>query len=464
MSTGSVPPSTFRLSVATLAEKQARLHPDRVALIDGSSSWSFRELDERANRWARLFVRHGVVRGERVALLSENRHEYLELELAAAKVGAIVACLNWRLADEEMLHCVTLTAPAAVISHRAMLARMVIFTSVVGAVESDAFLAWAPLFHMVSTDHALITLMLGGPVICSDGLDLDVLTDTLRRYQLNWLVAMPGMIERMIEHLRRRRPQIRGVRAVGAMADLVPGHQLRELTQLLGAPYLNTFGSTEAGLAPASADKLAVGVTPNPLSKRESPYCEIRLVATGADDTGPTRDADRSDDVDVPVGTPGELLIRGPSLFSGYWNAEQTNRANFRGGWFHTGDLFVRHADGTLDFVDRVKYLIKTGGENVYPAEIERHLLAHPGVLDAVVVRRRGSRWGEVPVGFVALADPAVSAPALLADLRTRLSSYKLPKEIHVISESEFPRSTTGKIQRHEVEVRFAELLDAGGR
>jgi acyl-CoA synthetase (AMP-forming)/AMP-acid ligase II len=151
---------------------------------------------------------------------------------------------------------------------------------------------------------------------------------------------------------------------VGAMADLVPLQQIAELTGLLGAPYINSFGATETGLAPASAALLAPGVVPTSLAKRESAFCSLRLVD--------------ADDRDVPLGTPGELALRGPTLFSGYWNAPETNAHDFRGGWFHMGDLFVRHADGTLDFVDRAKYLIKSGGENIYPAEIERVLLADP--------------------------------------------------------------------------------------
>src|SRR5262249_59473245 len=106
---------------------------------------------------------------------------------------------------------------------------------------------------------------------------------------------------------------------------------------------------------------IPIGVAPTKLSKKQSPFCEIRLVDP--------------DDKDVPLGGPGELAMRGPTLFSGYWRADEVNAHDFRGGWFHMGDVFVRTPDGTLEFVDRVKSLIKTGGENVYPAEIERVIL-----------------------------------------------------------------------------------------
>ena len=158
----------------------------------------------------------------------------------------------------------------------------------------------------------------------------------------------------------------------------------------------------------------------------------------------------------MPPGTPGELAFRGPTCFSGYWNAPEVNARDFRGGWFHMGDMFVQHADGSLDFVDRLKYMIKSGGENIYPAEIERVLLADPRVADAVVVRRRDPRWGEVPVAVVAPKDAALTRADLLARCRTELAGYKQPKEIVFVTLADLPRSTTGKIQRHEVEAWLA--------
>jgi fatty-acyl-CoA synthase len=229
-----------------------------------------------------------------------------------------------------------------------------------------------------------------------------------------------------------------GVRLCGAMADLVPAHQIAEVTALLGAPYLNSFGSTETGIPPASGNVIAVGEVPARLSKRQNAFCEIRLVD--------------GEDREVPVGAPGELAFRGPTLFSGYWNAPETNAREFRGGWFHMGDMFVRNADGSLDFVDRLKYMIKSGGENIYPAEIERVLLADPSVADAVVVRRPDPTWGEVPVAVVARKDEALTSARLLARCRAELAGYKQPKDFVFVTLAELPRSTTGKIQRHEVE------------
>jgi fatty-acyl-CoA synthase len=492
------------LTVADLLRKQVAARGGAPALQDARGVLRFAELDGWACRIAQALLRHGVRAGERIAVLAENRREYLGLQLAAAKIGAIVACQNWRLADAEAAHCLHLVSPrllfasrrhaqlprrigwsecpvvdlddgfdafladaddadpapevdaeqglvilytsgttglpkGAVISQRAMVARAMCFAAEYGIGAEHAYIAWSPLFHMAATDFSLATLMIGGKVIVQDGLEVDRLCATLEQETVGWLVAMPGMIDPLIDGLRRNRTRPLGVRLVGAMADLVPRQQIAELTALLGAPYLNSFGATETGLAPASGSLLAPGAVPTSLAKRESGFCRVRLVD--------------ADDRDVPAGTPGEAAIRGPTLFSGYWNAPEVNARDFRGGWFHMGDLFVRHPDGTLDFVDRAKYLIKSGGENIYPAEIERVLLALPAIADAAVVRRRDERWGEVPVAFVALEPGCtMTADALRESCRAALAGYKIPKEFRFVEPASFPRSSTGKIQRHEIE------------
>jgi fatty-acyl-CoA synthase len=119
------------------------------------------------------------------------------------------------------------------------------------------------------------------------------------------------------------------------------------------------------------------------------------------------------------------------------------------------GDMFTRRDDGRLDFVDRAKYMIKSGGENIYPAEIERVLLADPRVDDAVVVRKADARWGEVPVAVIARNDDSLSAEELYASCRAQLAGYKQPKEIRFVAFADLPRSATGKIQRHDVEAWF---------
>jgi acyl-CoA synthetase (AMP-forming)/AMP-acid ligase II len=172
----------------------------------------------------------------------------------------------------------------------------------------------------------------------------------------------------------------------------------------------------------------------------------------GAELAAPLPLVDESDE-EVGEGEPGEVALRGPTLFSGYRNAAETNAHDFRNGWFHMGDVFRRRSDGLYDYVDRVKYLIKTGAENVYPAEIERVLMADPRVVEAVVVRRPDAKWGEVPVAFVTCKDSNTTAEDLIQVCGRHLARYKLPKEVRFVPSADaFPRSTSGKIQRQAVE------------
>ena len=326
-----VAPRSFSVTVGDLVAEQARCAPDEVAIEEAGRTWTYRELDDRVARLAGVLMAYGVRHGHRVAVLAENRHEYVELEVAAGRLGAITACLNWRLVPSELEHCIRLVEPSlvvvsprflpalaavahgarrvvvlgeelddllaaagpvapgatgrvdpedgltilytsgttgppkgALISHRAMIARAGQFATITGATCEDAFVAWAPMFHMASTDQSLITLMLGGRVVICDGLDLDAIGAALERHRLSWLVAMPGMIEQLLGALTGQgggRP-VRGVRLVGAMADLVPRRQIAALTALLDCPYANTFGSTECGLAPASANRIGIGAAP----------------------------------------------------------------------------------------------------------------------------------------------------------------------------------------------------------
>ena len=495
------------LTVGEMLTVQAARTPAAVAVEGEGQALTYAQFNARVNRLAHVLTSLGVRHGERVAILSENRSEFLEAAFACAKLGSILCALNWRLADPELEHCIKLTAPmaalvsprfasnlgraghgaetigenivefgadyegrlekapdtepacrvrpedglyilytsgttglpkGALISHRAEIARMQVNTMDMGLKSGDTFLAWPPMFHMASLDQATHLLCSGGRVIVMEGFDAERVCAIAAERPLWWLALLPGMVDVMIEEARRRNLKPLDILQVGAMADLVPLHQIAEVTRLLDAPYINSFGSTETGLPPLSAAKLPIGEIPASLSKRPSSMCAFRLVDPA--------------DNDVPDGAPGELAFRGPTLFSGYWNAPETNEKDFRGGWFHLGDMFIRNGNGSYDFVDRVKYMIKSGGESIFPAEIERVLLSDPRVDDAVVVRRQDDKWGEVPVAFIASKDDSLTAEDLSKRCRSELAGYKQPKEFRFVAFDDLPRSTTGKIQRHEVE------------
>ena len=490
-------------SVGELLTAQARRRPTQIALADSERQQDYISLNSRTNRLAHVLRRKGVVRGSRVAILSENRLEYIEVMFAAAKLGAILSALNWRLAKNELAHCISLVDPTivlvsrrfqnaledtnwqgtvvgiddnyealiaqssdaeppvvaqpedgllilytsgttglpkgALISHRAELARMNLSRLDLGLEADDTFVAWAPMFHMVSLEHAIHVLGLGGKVIVVDGADAVRLAELVENERQWWLVLIPGMIDPLLAEMKRRNVRPKGLKLIGALADLLPKQVIAEASRLLNAPYWNTFGSTETGMLPAAGTRFPPGYEPSTLAKTHNSLYLWRLVD--------------SEGNDVVRGEAGEIAVRGPTVFSGYWNAQEANEKAFIGGWFHMGDMFIEDADGTLNFVDRSKYLIKSGGENIYPIEIERILMADPGVAEAVVVKRPDSVWGEVPVAFVVPQAANVTSEYLMQICREGLSSYKCPREIRLIkSQEEFPRSTSGKVQRQIVE------------
>lgn len=501
------------LTVGDALKNNARIIPAKIAIQFEGGKLTFAQLNSRANRLANALSASGAVRGDRVAVLAENRLEYCEIVYAAAKIGLIVPCLNWRLAPDELKYCIELTTPetilvstlhrnlfeeirddlpflknivwldespeaehefsyaslidggadrepgvrvtpedalviiytsgttgypkGSIISHRAIFGRAWAWVVDLNLKPEDTFLGWPPMFHMASMDQMLVNGILGGKFIPCPGFDPEKLAHFLWTERLGWFVMMPGTYEPMIEILRTSGKKPLGTRLVGAMADLVPPQTIAEITRLLDCPFVNSFGSTETGLPPATNSTFAIGEVPIDFSKKVNTTCEIRLVD--------------SVDRNVPLGEPGELIIRGPSLCSGYWNNEETNQDDFRDGWFHMGDVFVMNADATINFVDRRKYLIKSGGENIYPAEIERVLMGHEAVEEAVVVRASDPKWGEVPKAYIA-ASQRVDTEALIQLCRKNLASYKKPRLFEFVAVEKFPRSTTGKILRHEVE------------
>jgi fatty-acyl-CoA synthase len=494
--------------IGTLFAEQARLYPSRIAIQHGGRQTTYIELNVRVNRLAHHLHALGARTGDYVAILSENRPEYVEALLACAKLGCVLACQNYRQTDEELTHSVGLTqariaivserfldafsridhgvekvivpgesyeaalraadqseprvevpveaillvlytsgttgfAKGAMISHRAMFARTLISVCDATSFSGASFICWAPMFHMAGSDNVVATLLLGGKLIVIDGFDVEKLTDVLLNEPIGLLSMMPATVAKMIEALRAAGRRPKGVQIVGSMADLLPGHLMAELTDLLQAPYRNTFGSTETGPAPASAGRIPIGVIPTKLSKTQSSFCQLRLVDP--------------DDNDVHDGTPGEVLVRCASLFSGYLRMPEATVEDFRRGWFHMGDVLSRNSDGTLDFVDRRKYLIKSGGENIYPAEIERLLLASEHIEEAIVVRQADAKWGEVPVAFVVPRKGDLKVEQVLDLCRGRIASYKIPKAVVFVRADELPRSTIGKIKRHDLEKRLRE-------
>ncbi len=491
--------ATSGATIWGLIEMRAAAEPDAIALDDGTSQLSYADLIEQSAQIASGLTSKGIVRGDRVAILSENSIRYTLLQMACARIGAIAACQNWRLSVDELQHCISLVEPAlfffseryrevvgaigadlaaiamsdlpvgkpmpataqaddpwliiytsgttglpkaAVISQRAEIARMCTLRLDLGLEKADAFIAWAPMFHMGGTEHTMATLMAGGRVFVIDGYDPAQMATVLQSHAIGWLLLVPSTIMPLVEELRRKGVSPLSVKAVGCMADLCPEAEIAAAIETLGAPFLNSFGATETGLGPLTGNLVRSRPDIADLAKQPSSLYEIRLT----DSTGlPCAD-----------GEVGEAVVRSPCLFDGYWNAPDANADAFRDGWFRMGDLFSKRPDGRFEYAGRSKYLIKSGGENIYPAEIERVLLGDPRVEQAVVVRQSDAQWGEVPVAIMVASGMSEDDARALLELR--LARYKLPRRYIFVTEEALRLNVSGKANRTALEQRLEEL------
>ena len=465
-----------KMNVADLFRKQACIRSEHIAYVQDDIALTFGQLDGRTNKLANALLESGVGEGDRIAILSENTTEFLDLFFAAAKIGAIVAPQNWRLTNTELEHCLDLVQPkiifvsnrfrenlvasihgryldiqfgegfenfieaganrdpeaeidseegllivytsgttglpkGALISQQALIARAQQYCTEFGIDHEDTFFAYSPLFHIASADLAIATLIIGGKVIPCDGLEPKMMRRLLKEEKLSNLIFFPGMVDNVLKELALMDGPIRSLKKFGALADLFPPQEIAAMTSALNKEYTNTYASTETGMAPGCGGRIPVGVAPTTFSKTESNFCRVRLVD--------------EEDKDVADGQTGELLMRGPTLFTGYWRNDEATEEVFAGGWYHTGDLFRRNSDGTLDYIDRKKYLIKSGGENIYPAEIERVVLQNPNVAEALVVRQPDPKWGEVPVLVATCRDSNISERNLIESCENYLTNFR---------------------------------------
>jgi fatty-acyl-CoA synthase len=508
-------------TLGDLLRKTARMHPNRVAVSGIDGDLTYAELDERSDRLANSLRARGCEPGEStVAVLSENRAETVTLAYACAKIGCLLATLNWRLEREELVHCFNLVSAdflvvsgrfvdrvpsivddadeeptvvgyegdvdpqfedlvsdgdptdplpderidpeqgfvvlntsgttglpkGVVVSHRAILSRVAMITIDYGIDRGDNYPAWGPMFHPAGVTWIALTAVHGGTFYPIDGFNPERIVDVLLKSArpISWLFLVPGVVERLVEHVEERgiEPErFPEIRSMGALPDMIEPDRIRRVTETFDAPFQNTYGAAEDGHV-ASGNKIPVGVAPDEdaLRKHESPFISVIFVDEEWNETG----ADQ-----------GEKAVRGPTLCSGYVRNADANREDFRDGWFRTGDIFDRHDDGTYSFVSRRKYLIKPGGENVYPAELEEIISQHDAVSQVIVVRADDPDWGEVPRAVVGVDDPE-DPDALRTDLMDmigeELARYKLPHYIKFIDPEVFDRSATGKIVRTEVE------------
>jgi acyl-CoA synthetase (AMP-forming)/AMP-acid ligase II len=490
----------FRRAFSVFAGRTA------VTWLDGKRSYG--EVGERAWRLANALHARGHRRGDVVAVLSETRPEYIECYAALAALGVTVATLNTRLHPNELAACVRRCKPTALIvsgplacvadslrpgapdirdwiafdasegfddyeallqagsseapprvacgsdihnilftsgttgapkgaliSQRAAATRALRLAQWFGLTERDGFIGWLPLFHCGGDESLYATFLTGGIYATFARADVTQMFRLIERDRLSWTLLLPGVITDFLNHPQRGAHDLSSLRFAIGYANMMPS-VIRDLTAACDIDFYDAFGQSEVSYLLAHR-RSGPGEMPS-LRKLPSPLLEIRIVDDAMND--------------VPTGQPGECVVRGPSVMSGYLDDDAANAEVFHGGWLHTGDLLRREEDGTLVFVDRKRYLIKTGGENVYPAEVEAVLGRHPAVQEVCVFGVPDARWGETIKAVVVLRPGRIAEPGDIdAWCREHLAGYKRPRYLQFVRSEELPRSTTGKLQRHEL-------------
>lgn len=501
--------------------RRAAFSPEKPAVIEArtGSVFNYDQLNERATRLANfLRERAGVCSGDRIAVLAMNRTEILEAFFAAAKLTAILVPLNYRLAQPELQYIVEDCAPQVLlyendfataamrlrdqmsISHsicfdsgdpieinyeRALLESnadpvevaafdaempaLIIYTSGTtgrpkGALLSHRMITWnsintnmawdlvstdittvhAPMFHTGGLNVLTLPLLhIGGAVVMMRSFDATEAIEAIEKHRCTVFFGVPTMFQMMMQSARFESADLSSVRffVSGGAPCPIP---LIEAYQRRGISFLQGFGLTEVGpncfrLAAEDAVRKAGSIGfPNF-------HTEARIVGENG------RDVER--------GEIGELLLRGLHVCSGYWQNSQATAAALTDGWFYTGDLARQDEEGYFYIVGRAKDMIISGGENIYPAEVEAVLNTHPAIASASLIGLSDSKWGETPVAVV-ITRPSLSVTAeeLIEYCSGRLARYKIPK--HVFFVTEFPLSGSGKIAKRILKEEIEKKID----
>ncbi len=495
---------------SVLAHHATRAPERAIAVFEGRTT-TYAGMAARATALAGGLHERGVGAGDVVGLLSYNCPEFLETIFAANALGAIAMPINWRLAAPEVRYilehsgarafvcdaalldlandatagmegtlvrsCITdagddawstlgeledgavLAAPVTAEVddvHRLMytsgttgrpkgvmlthgnlawknLAHIVEF----GFTEADLGLACGPLYHVGALDLTTTSLVAAGATtVIHRVFDAASVVDELERSHVTTVWLAPAMVNAIMALPDLEQRDLSSVRLIINGGEKMPIPLIERIGRTFSSAWFaDAYGLTETVSGDTFLDRESIV---RKLGSVGRPCLHLELEVW--DEEGSP----------VPAGERGEIVLRGPKVFAGYWRDPEATARAFAGGWFHTGDVGVRDEDGYVFIVDRLKDMIVSGGENIAGSEVERVLYEHPAVLEAAVVGRPDERWGEVPVAFVVLREgQAATAEELLVRCRDELAKYKVPKEVTFLET--LPRNPSGKVLKREL-------------
>ena len=506
-------------NIGLLLYNRASLNPDREAYVDGQSGerLSFAQLNSRCNRVANALVDIGVKTGDRVAIAVMNSAEFVEAYFAVAKIGGIIAPLNWRLVADELefilkdsgartlifgkefidmmaeLHgrgdktdvvnwiqvaesngnsdfsidyaefrdagsdhepeigaanddrlfimytSGTTGLPKGVVhSHNTSMWGLLTLAASCDLRDADRFLIVLPLFHIASLTPIALNAFRGVTSVIMKEFNPVRTWELIQKERITNTMLVPAMMNFMLQVPDVSQYDISSLRWAQAGASPLPVSLIQQYVDL-GIDIHQIYGLTE-GCGPAcilSADK---AVSKIGSAGRASFHAEVRVV----DENGR----------DCPPGEEGEVWVKGGHVMLGYWHQpDATAETITEDGWLQTGDVASLDEEGFIYIQDRIKDMIISGGENVYPAEIESVILAHAGVTDVAVIGQPSDKWGESPFAVVVRVDESVEETDILAHCESKLARFKLPKGLAFVDV--LPRNANGKVLKRELRKQF---------
>ena len=491
-------------TVYDLIARNARIFARREAWITDQRRITFLDFCNEINILSYSLEKAGLHKGDRIGILSQNCYEFVLLYGAAARLGAIMLPINWRLSAPEVEYILTDGQPrllfvgpdykttirdlmprlgfikkfyalgsaeadyeafsplmkeggnakeadiqasdpyliihtaavagkprGATLSHGNMIAANLQHMATMGLREDDSYLHMLPLFHIADLALSFAVMHAGGKNVLMTKFDPELALQSIEKEKITCLGEFPPMLGMLLEKLESKNFDVSSLKHVGGIDH--PSN-IEKLKKKANVEFWIGFGQSETtGMVTVCA------YTERPRSAgKEGPLAKIKLV----DDH----------EHEVPAGTPGEICVRGPLVFLGYWNLEADTRYTFREGWHHTGDIGRLDEDGYLWYVKRKaeKELIKPGGENVYPAEVEKVILEHPEVAEVSVIGVRDKEWGEA-IKAVCVRKPgsSLTQQGLIDFVASRIARYKKPKYVDFVPV--LPKTQDGLVDREKV-------------
>ena len=496
---------------------RAYLNPRKEALFDVASDqrFTYSELNARANQACHALQAKGLEKGDRVALLAYNGHEFLESFFGPAKAGIVVMPLNWRLTADELSFilkdggatalvfdadfaavveqirskeaagsdiehwiCIGDDKPDYAEGYESLLAEQssqepqqkanaednlfIMYTSGTtgnpkGVVHTHDTVLWAlltlsntadihftdrylvllPLFHVGALTPMIASIYKGNSMVILRNFDPQTTWSLIEEEQINTTLAVPAMLGFMLQVPDLQRFNWSSLRYITSGAAPLPVTTINAFMDL-GIEVHQVFGMTET-CGPACLIGPDDAVNKVGSTGKSFFHTRVRIV----DESGN----------DLPAGEAGEILVQGPHIMKEYWNRPEATAETLVNGWLHTGDIAVQDEEGFVTIQDRMKDMIISGGENVYPAEIENVLLQHPAISDAAIIGQDSAKWGESPLAVIVRQEETLTEAEVLAHCEGKLARFKLPKEVVFLDV--IPRNPSGKILKRVLRDQF---------